>query len=288
MNTKHQRFADDEIDLRKVILILWKEKFIILIITLIFTVTGYIYNTLQPKDYQITVTLRNAPVALFEKYRPYIQQEEQLQRQQQQQISIATNFNEEFKLNLMSHDNLSNFVEQNKKLDEFKSYKLQPMTDNKNSKPNQYSFTLSKPLPAEKFLIDYIFYIKQITVNSFKKQLKLTIENELEIYKQNLEIAKKIDLENPILKSFAEGNSVVNEPSALFYKGSKVLSQQIVYQEKLLDGIETFVFEYNPILESPTKPSLVSKSVTGIIYNAFALGLSLSLIFIFLRSLLSK
>ena len=283
MNTKHQRFADDEIDLRKVILILWKEKFIILIITLIFTVTGYIYNTLQPKDYQITYTftLRDAPVALFEKYRPFIQQ-------QQQQISVVTNFNEEFKLNLTSHDNLRNFVEQNKKFDEFKSYKLQPMTDNKNSKLNQYSFTLSKPLPAEKFLIDYIFYIKQITVNSFKKQLKLTIENELEIYKQNLEIAKKIDLENPILKSFAEGNSVVNEPSALFYKGSKVLSQQIVYQEKLLDGIETFVFEYNPILESPTKPSLVSKSVTGIIYNAFALGLSLSLIFIFLRSLLSK
>ena len=282
MNTKHQRFADDEIDLRKVILILWKEKFIILIITLIFTVTGYIYNTLQPKDYQITYTftLRDAPVALFEKYRPFIQQ--------QQQISVVTNFNEEFKLNLTSHDNLRNFVEQNKKFDEFKSYKLQPMTDNKNSKPNQYSFTLSKPLPAEKFLIDYNFYIKQITVNSFKKQLKLTIENELEIYKQNLEIAKKIDLENPILKSFAEGNSVVNEPSALFYKGSKVLSQQIVYQEKLLDGIETFVFEYNPILESPTKPSLVSKSVTGIIYNAFALGLSLSLIFIFLRSLLSK
>ena len=283
MNTKHQRFADDEIDLKKIFLIFWKEKFIILIITLIFTVTGYIYGTLQPKVYQITITLRNPPVALFEKYRQFIKQLEQ-----QQRTSIVTDFNEEFKLNLMSHDNLSNFVEQNKKLDEFKSYKLQPMTDDKNSKPNQYKFTISKPLLAEKFLKDYVFYTKQITVNSFKKQLKIIIENELEVYKQNLEIAKKIDLQNPILKSFAEGNSVVNEPSALFYKGSKVLSQQIVYLEKLLNEIETFVFEYNPILDSPTKASLVSTSVTVFIYNAFALGLFLSLIFIFLRLLISK
>ena len=60
------------------------------------------------------------------------------------------------------------------------------------------------------------------------------------MYRQNLEIAKEINLENPILKSFSEGHSVVNEPTALFYKGSKVISLQKLHLEKLLKQTENF------------------------------------------------
>lgn len=296
MNSNNQSIADNEIDLREVILTLWKEKFFILIITLIFTVAGYIHGTLHSKVYENTITLRDAPAALFEKYSPFLQQQ-----QQQQQISIATNFNNEFKLNLMSLDYLILFIEQNKKLDEFKSYlktnnidikyyfqnKFQPITG-VNIKPSQYSFTFSKPFPIEGFLSDYVNYVKQITEIEFRKQLKLIIKNEIQSYNQNLEIAKKINLENPILKSFAEGNYVVNEPNALFYKGSKVLSLQIIYYENLLNEIESLVFEYNPILESPTKPSLVSKSVIYLTTFMFILGLFFSFTYIYIKSLFLK
>lgn len=51
MNLNNQTISDDEIDLIEIILTLWKEKYLILIITLFFTVAGYIYGTLQPKVY---------------------------------------------------------------------------------------------------------------------------------------------------------------------------------------------------------------------------------------------
>ena len=195
MNTTNRTYADDQIDLKEIVLTLWKEKFIILIITLIFTVAGYIYGTLQPKIYQVTITLRDVPEGIFEKYKNLIGKEK----------LSSTEFNNEFKINLASLNNLLSFVKQNKKLDEFKSYlktnnietedyfwnKLKTTTG-KNSTLNQYSFTFSKPFPAKDFLSDYIFYTKQITENEFNKQYKDYIETEVEIYKQNLEIAKKL------------------------------------------------------------------------------------------------
>ena len=113
--------------------------------------------------------------------------------------------------------------------------------------------------------------------------MKESIKNEIKIYGQNLEIAKTINLENPILKSFAEGNSVVNEPQALFYKGSKVLYLQKSYLEALLKEIDDYTFNYNPILEKASNPMLVTKSASVFMAITFALGLFFSIIIIFIR-----
>ena len=45
MNPNNQTIPDDEIDLKEIILTLWKEKYLILIITLAFTIGGYIWDT---------------------------------------------------------------------------------------------------------------------------------------------------------------------------------------------------------------------------------------------------
>jgi LPS O-antigen subunit length determinant protein (WzzB/FepE family) len=308
MKSKNQTLSDDEIDLKEIILTLWKEKFLILIITLIFTVAGFIYGTLKPKVFETLITLRLAPEVLFEKYRPFIAIQQQQQQQQQQQISIASNFNKMFKLNLLSFDSLTNFVEQNKKLDEFKSYlkknnidvrsyfrgeyRLEPVIvpkkKNKYFKENQYSLILSKSLPYDEFLNDYFIFIKKKTESEFKEEMIDKIVVEIEIYKQNLEIAKKIDLQNPMLKSIAEGYSSTAEPNALFYKGSKVLSQQLIYLEKLLEETKKLNLNYNPILEKASSPIIESQSIVIFISFAFFLGLFLSLIFIFLKSFFFK
>ena len=122
----------------------------------------------------------------------------------------------------------------------------------------------------------------------FKEQIIESIETEIKVYQQNLLIAKTINLENPILKSFAEGNSVVNEPSALFYKGSKVLSLQKSYLEELLKEIKEIdnnALNYNPILEQASDPKLLSKSPSFFMIIALALGLFFSLIVILIRSM---
>ena len=151
MKRNKQTIPDDEIDLREIILTLWKEKYLILIITLVFTIGGYVYGTLQPKVYQTTISLFHAPANVFKKYELFIP---------------ASNFNQKFKLNLSSLDNLVNFVEQNKKIDEFKSYlktnniktrdyfkgKFQPVTDNKDKLTTQYALNFSSPLIGAEFL----------------------------------------------------------------------------------------------------------------------------------------
>jgi LPS O-antigen subunit length determinant protein (WzzB/FepE family) len=310
MKSKNQTLYDDQIDLREIILTLWKEKFLIFIITLIFTVAGFIYGTLQPKFYKTTITLRLAPAVLFEKYRAFIaiqqQPQQQQQQPQQQQTSIASTFNANFELNLLSLDSLTNFVEQNKKLDEFKSYlkknnidvrsyfknRFEPVIntkkDNKYFKENQYSLILSKSLAYDEFLNDYFIFIKKKTESEFKEEMINVIKNEIEIYKQNLEIAKKIDIQNPIVKSIVEGYSSIGEPNALFYKGSKVLSLQLIYLEKLLEETKKLNLEYNPILEKASNSIIKSRSIVIFISLAFFIGLFLSLFFIFLRPLLSK
>lgn len=120
------------------------------------------------------------------------------------------------------------------------------------------------------------------------EQLKESIKNEIEIYKQNLEIAQIIDLEHPILKSFADGNSVVNEPEALFYKGSKVPSKQKSYLEALLKETDNNTFDYNPILEQSSDPELVTKSAIICMTIAFALGLFFSFVFFFIKSMFTR
>ena len=68
MKSKNEIILNDEIDLREIILSLWKHKLLILIITLFFTVAGYIYSNFQPKAYQTTVTIQEAPDIVFKKY----------------------------------------------------------------------------------------------------------------------------------------------------------------------------------------------------------------------------
>lgn len=300
MNLNNKTFNNDEIDLKEIILTLWEKKITILIITLFFTGAGYLYGIFQPKYYEVNVTVRNAPDVLFEGFYKF-QFDRQDKSEQQREKSIVSLFNEEFRLNFMSLDNLSSFVEQNKKIDEFKSYlkknninmkiyfqgkfRINPI-DTK-YKNERFSFTFSKPFPAKDFLSDYIIYTKQTTENTIRKLLRANIENKIKFYKQGLKIAEKINLEDPILKSLNQ-ITVVNEPEALFYMGSKVLTQEIIHFEELLKDIESFVLEYNPIINSSLKPTLVSKPVIFFISILSIAGLFISLIFVFLRSLLIK
>jgi LPS O-antigen subunit length determinant protein (WzzB/FepE family) len=237
MNPNNSFIKDDKIDFEEFILTLWKEKFLILVTCFIFAVVGYIYGAFQPNSYQVTITLRDAPLSAFGSYT--------YSSPKQFQASIVSGFNQEFKLNLLSNYRLTEFIEQNKKLDKVKSYLTENNTplkkyfnDNIHFKEvkkidvlNQYTFTYSdfELFYALEFLNDYVSYIKKITETEIKKQIKNSLLNEIDDLKKNLEIAKKIDLQNPSLKLMSEGKPADNETNESFHKGTKVLSQQIIY-----------------------------------------------------------
>ena len=248
------------------------------------------YGALQPKMYKTEITIREAPSSLFEAYRPFFST--------QQQQGIARQFNDSLKLNLSSLDTLVQFFEETIAINDLKNYLKRQNISSRNylkgkfeaikdkNIPNKYSLTYSQSLPGPSFLNDYIIFAQQQVMTEFKQQLKQKIINEINIHQNHLEIAKKIDLDNPILQSRAEGQSLVNEPGALFYKGTKVLTQKITYLNNILNETKNSTLDYNPILEQASSGSLITKS--PIIYAAIALllGLFFSLMIVFIRSLL--
>jgi hypothetical protein len=80
---------------------------------------------------------------------------------------------------------------------------------------------------------------------------------------------------------------VINEPEALFYKGTKVLTQSIIIDQKLLQKIENDQFNFEIILDKPLISSV--KETSNFVYFAtgIILGLFLSLGIIFYRKVLS-
>ena len=95
---------------------------------------------------------------------------------------------------------------------------------------------------------------------------------------------KKIQLENPIIKTTAQ-LQVVNEPEALFYKGTKVISENLYYLNKRLIKLENDQFNYDIILQK----ALTFKNSINLPLH-FVLGLTLgsflSLVIIYLKNIL--
>ena len=121
-----------------------------------------------------------------------------------------------------------------------------------------------------------------------KKILKLSIENKIIIFENALKKAKIINLENPILRSLNNQSQVVNEPTDLFYKGSKILSQEIVDLKNLLIKLENEQFNFEIIVDKPLNSPV--KQMPNLAYFAIGLilGLFLSLVIVFFKGILKN
>ena len=289
--TKQILLNNNEIDLFELIRQLWKEKIIILFISLIFTVAGYLYGTVQPKIYKTQIIIREAPSSLFESYHNIFS------TQQQQQQSIVAQFNEEVRLKLLSSDTLVQFVANNNKISNFKNHLNEKdisvrkyfsetfkLVTDKNIR-NKYSLTYSQILPGETFLNDYILFAHQQALIIFKEHLMKQIIADINLHEQHLKIAEGINLQNPILKSMGVSQAVVNEPLELFYKGTIVLSKKISYLTNLLNKTKDLTLDYDPVLEQASVAELISISPTTFAFIAFFLGLFLSSIIILIRNI---
>jgi LPS O-antigen subunit length determinant protein (WzzB/FepE family) len=288
--------SDNEIDLVNVIKSIWRDKIIVLSTCIICGLFSYVYSVSQPKIYKAEIVLRDTPSSIFEVYRNF----EIIEKSQSQsRMNIAQQFNDEFKLNLLSHDNLVQFVEDNNKINDFKNNlkkknisvrnyfkgKFGNVEDKSKQISNKYSLTYSESLPGETFLNDYIIFTQEKSLIIFKKMLIQKILAQIKIYQQNLKIAENIDLKNPILQSMVDGRGVINEPEALFYKGTKVLSQQLLFLNNLLDETQNLKLDYNPILEKTLSEPLIKQSPKILLFIGLALGFFFSLIIIFVKKL---
>jgi LPS O-antigen subunit length determinant protein (WzzB/FepE family) len=255
MKKNNSYITDNEIDLRDLARILWREKILILSISIICGLLGYLYASFSPQNFKIEIKLKNPPVQLFERYTYVFSNNSN-------STILIDQFVSDFKLNFLSLDNLQTFVEESRDLDTFKKYlklrnisakqyfgnKLGEVKENNKVILNTFFFVFEKKiLDGDIFISNYAEYVKKKIIIEFKKNLKLSIENKINTTEDAFETAKTINLESPILKSTERLSQVITEPEALFYKGTKVLLQSIIIDKKLLQSLENNQFNYNHI-----------------------------------------
>jgi LPS O-antigen subunit length determinant protein (WzzB/FepE family) len=307
MKKNNTYLAEDEINLRDLIKLLLREKILILFISIICGLAGYLFILSKPQEFRIEIQIKNPPSQLFEPYKDLFTDNinsntsiginhQNYNRDYHQSISMQ--FISDFKLNFLSLDNLESFVVESKEFDNFKGYlksrnisAKEYFVNKMNEKkvedliiPNKYFLVYTKELNGDIFLINYVQFIKKKTIDEIKKNLKLSIETKLINVYEAIEKARLVNLTNPLLTG-PKGNQVVQEPTDLFYKGTKVLEQEIISLKKLLIKLENDQFNFDIILE---KPFSSVQPISRFKYFAIGvmLGLFLSLGIIFFKGIL--
>jgi LPS O-antigen subunit length determinant protein (WzzB/FepE family) len=175
MKKNNSYLADDEIDLGDLVRTLWREKILILSISVICGLLGYLYASFKPEEFKAEITLKNPPFQLFENYSGLIEINSNNNNNNNNNNITGGQFISNFKLKLLSLDNLESFVEESRNLDNFKAYlKSKNITVKKYFKdklgeekgkniviPNKYFLVFLKGLDGDIFLNNYVEFTKK-------------------------------------------------------------------------------------------------------------------------------
>ena len=272
MKKKIPYSADDEIDLDEIINLLWREKILILSISIICGLFGYLYAYfIFTKEFKTEVILRNPPPHLFQPY------EIVLNKDKATEIFITN-----FKLNFISLDNLESFVEENRGINNFREYlksknitpkkyfvnRLQQDMSYKNSinSLSKYFLLFSEELDGDIFLNNFVEFIHKKNIFEFKEILKFEIISKIYNAKDNLYILKKLiysknplRLPNDLKNDSQDFESFLYKSDFLLAGQINQLSQRIIILEKKLIDLENDQFNYNIFLDKASLPELVNK-----------------------------
>jgi hypothetical protein len=309
MNKIYHYQEKNEIDLKALIRRLWNEKILILIFSVSCMSLFYLYTLTFTEEFKTDVIIQDPPYQVFEKYDKLF---EKLERNHTKIIEDNKNeryavslFNHNFKLNLLSKNNLENFIQQSKETDDFKvflkksnisasqyflGYRFGELKEKDKKNSNRYFLIFPKELEGPIFLNNYVEFTKNKTKVDFMNKIKMSLSILLTEYEENLVIAKQIGLENPFIK-FNEIiiNLPLNERSSYYFEGTKVLSQKIIFTKKLISELEANQFDYNPILDEALIISKVSHIYQPLyILGGLVFGFFSSLIIIFIRDIIKN
>lgn len=276
-------YTNDEVDLSKLIRLVYKKKFYILFLSTLTSLLFYFYsnykNNNESQNLKAVLNIRNPTSEIFAQYSAFIPE-------------INLEFSNSLFLNLSSSDNLDFFLEQSKSFDDFKMYlksinstAKEYFSDSKfmyvksNNGIDKYFLIFPKKLDGKDFLKKYIEFNKNKTIIEFKKRLKTLIEYEIEKSEQDIEIAKISQIEDPILFN-----------NLMIYKGNKILSQELINLKKLLSKLENEQFNYDHVLSSPTLEIIYTRKLSSLTVSiiGFFFGLFFCVFVIFFKDYLRK
>lgn len=312
---------EDRIDLRNLFNVLWKEKTLILITVILTFLSFYLYSLSLPRQYRTEIIIQNPPRQIFYEYRNFgipitIRNEIDVDRTIQKEF-IILNLNEQFmhdfNLNISSISNLDVFLNQNKekefdnfqvflkkkKISAFEYFKSGRFGQvrNKNQTIENFHYFLIFPdeLKGPVFLNNYVEFIKNKTLIEFANALKKLISFHILKLEHNLDLAKKIQLEVPLemkvnhyVKYSNNNDTVNNNDKELYFKGTKILIDEINYYKKMLERLDDLSkFDYNPILKKADDQVFLSQNLL-FLPSGFIFGFFLSLLIVFFKNILKR
>jgi len=268
----------NKIHFKQIIYKIWKEKLLIFLISIAFSLLAYFLSLSLTRKYSTEIVLNNPPVYLFDDYANNLTKTNNDYFNQLLSIEINKN--------LLDTINLEKFINQSAEFDSFKlflklrnisvkeyfkKYKIQIKKDFNNNFIIFINHT--SDLDGKLFLESYIKYSKDISVVQFKKTLKILISNRINVANNFL-----IFLEDGENTEFINSISKKNNEFNVSYVHSQLT--------RLNKKIDDDSFDYKMLFSINSNQGIIDKDKGSIAYSLMGLifGLFLSLAFIFLRN----
>ena len=297
MKKKNNYYSEsNEINLEESIKLIWKNKILVLFITIVFGLLACLYKFILYEEFRSIVSLRSPPSLLFTSYNSF---------RNNGQYNYYDKFNYDLDLNLLSKDNLDEFISQSKikneyyskiKFFKFKNKYSSSLDEAQNLEEKKkisyiassYFLIFPKEIQGDILLDNYIKFTKNKTLIELKKNIKEELEYSLLKYNAHLNIALDLNLIEPA-GFFGQPFKVENQDLSLFSRGTKVLSQEIILINNLYKKLDDNLFDYNHILEKPSKPRIAESIGTHVyLLLGLTIGFFLSLMIVFIKNIFKK
>jgi hypothetical protein len=283
MKTNKNYLQENEVDLVALLKHLWKEKFIIICISVLTAIFFYIYTTNVPKQYQSHITIQGPSSVLFEKYLVKLDQSrDDLGVTKEGRLDNDILFRKILEVNFISSTNFNLFKNNYKNKINFKNARLETVMKNKNIVRGRYIFIYPESIDGFNILRDYADFVLSETKKEYKGILKSNILNTISRFESILQITQKIELTKPLVLN-PEKNF---EHSSLIFDGTVVLKEKIVFYKELLNILDKDKFDYKYIVDHTYPAPFEPKSNFFYTLSGLIFGLFLSLLIIYFKSLL--
>lgn len=169
-------------------------------------------------------------------------------------------FVNDFENLMLSKDNLNIFLNEIN-LDDLQNRLQLKFIKQTKKEENEDKFDYIKKLKFELFydegvdgpniLNKYTEYTKNKTIKEFVIKRALVMERMIDVISEAIEVADEISQEYPLVSPRrVDGNSVLFEPEALYYKGTKVLNKQLLQLKNNLKELKNSTIDYNIVLDT--------------------------------------
>jgi hypothetical protein len=268
---------------------IWKEKLLIFLISIVFSLLAYFLSLTLTKKYLTEITLKNPPFNLFDDY-SFISNINN--------TDLSNLLSSEINNNLLDITNLEKFIDQSTEFDSFKiflksrnisvkEYFKKNKIEIKHLNNNSLVFiNHTNNLDGKLFLESYIKYIKDISVAQIKITLRILISNRLNNIDEFSAFLNDEEDTNFLNSEFKKCDElrILNKINKIEKKTNLFLTYSQL--TRLNKKLENDNFDYKIISSTNSNQGIIDKDKESIAYSLMGLifGLFLSLAFIFLRN----